>query len=135
MFTYTTRVNFYDADPAGILFFANVFKLAHSTYEDFMARAKFKVNYFTGDKYAIPIIHTGADYIEPIFPDSTIKIQLSVTEVKNSSFVLMYDLLNSKDEVLAKCKTVHVFIEKNKWKKVNIPAEVKKHLRKYLVRN
>ena len=134
MHSYSTRVNFYDADSAGILFFGNIFRIIHSAYEDFLNNGKFERNYFADDKYAIPIIHTGSDYINPIFPNSKIKVNLRVQEIKKSSFVVLYEVMNEKD-LLARCVTVHVFVEKRNWKKTNITPEVKKYLIKHLVKN
>jgi YbgC/YbaW family acyl-CoA thioester hydrolase len=133
MYTYLTRINFYDADGAGVLFFGNIFRIIHSAYEDFINKGNFKRNYFSDDKYIVPIIHTGADYIKPIFPNSNIKVELSIQEVKNSSFVLLYEIYDEKEELLARCTTVHVFVEKMKWNKTDIPAEVKKYLKEHLI--
>ena len=134
MYSYTTRVNFYDTDNAGILFFGNIFRIIHSAYEDFLNNGKLKRNYFADDKYAIPIIHTCSDYIKPIFPNTKIAVSLCVQEVRKSSFVILYEILNAK-ELLARCVTVHVFVEKKNWKKTNISPEVKKYLTKHLAKN
>jgi 1,4-dihydroxy-2-naphthoyl-CoA hydrolase len=135
MFTYLTRVNFYDADGAGVLFFGNIFRIIHSAYEDFIIKGNFTRNYFSDSKYAIPIIHTGADYIKPIFPNSNITIKLFLQEVKTSSFILLYEIYNEKEELLARCTTVHVFVEKIKWNKTDIPPEVKDYFNKHVIKN
>lgn len=135
MYTYSTRVNFYDADGAGILFFGNIFRIIHSAYEDFINKGNFSRNYFSDEQYAIPIIHTGADYIKPIFPNSNIVVKVSLQEVKTSSFIFLYEIYDEKDELLARCTTVHVFVEKMKWNKTNIPQEVRDHLNLHLIKN
>jgi 1,4-dihydroxy-2-naphthoyl-CoA hydrolase len=135
MYTYLTRINFYDADGAGVLFFGNIFRIIHSAYEDFINSGNFGRNYFSDDKYAIPIIHTGADYIKPIFPNSNITVKLFLREVKTSSFIFLYEIYNESEELLAKCTTVHVFVEKSNWNKTNIPQEVKEYLNNYLPEN
>ena len=50
MYSYTTRVNFFNADGAGVLFFGNIFRIIHSAYEEFMYDAGFKRNYFINNK-------------------------------------------------------------------------------------
>jgi 1,4-dihydroxy-2-naphthoyl-CoA hydrolase len=134
MYSNTYRVNFYDADGAGVLFFGNIFKIIHSAYEDFIYNGKFKRNYFADPKYIIPIIHTESDYLKPIFPNSNIIVNLSVQEIKKSSFILEYEVTDTKKELLAKCLTVHVFVEKKSWEKSNIPQEVRKYLDNFLVK-
>ncbi len=36
MFTYKTKISLHDTDAAGIIFFANQFKIVHDAYEDLL---------------------------------------------------------------------------------------------------
>jgi acyl-CoA thioesterase FadM len=61
-----------------------------------------------------------------------ITIELIVSQLKDSSFKLSYDCKNEKAELLAKVKTVHVFVDKKSWKKMEIDSEVLKGLEAHL---
>lgn len=128
MYSAELRVNFYDADPAGIMFFGNIFRLAHSAYEQMISEAEFERDYFFDDEYAIPIIHADVDFIKPVFPGTKIKVDIGTSAVKDYSFELQYFFRNEEGEITAKLKTVHVFITKSDWSKTKIPAEFLEYL-------
>jgi len=128
MFTVKRRINFYDCDPAGILFFAKLFEISHSVYEEMIDSFKFNMNYWNNEKFAVPIIKTNGEYLKPLKPGDEIKINLSVTLLKENSFQLTYEWVNSGGEIAATARTVHVFVDKREWKKVSIPDEINKKL-------
>ncbi len=132
MFTKLVSINFFDTDAAGVLFFGNLFRLAHSAYEEFMSEGNFEKNYFLDKEFAIPIVHTEANYLKPILPSTQLKVELTVEELKESSFALEYFFINGNQTILAKAKTVHVFVSKKEWKKTPIPADVKSYLMKHV---
>ena len=128
MFEDNVRINFFDVDPGGILFFGNYFRYAHATFEKMMESFDFQKDYFQDDFYAIPIVHTEADYISPVRFGEKIKIVIKLEAVKNSSFILNYEFLDNFNKRKAVLKTVHVMINKGKIEKVEIPAELKEKL-------
>jgi YbgC/YbaW family acyl-CoA thioester hydrolase len=123
MFNTKIRVNFYDCDPAGILFFANLFKFAHTAYEQMMESFKMSINFFDDDKYVLPILSAESKFIKPIKAGENIEISISVSILKKSSFELSYSFKN-EDELLAEVKTVHVCVDKREFSKIEIPAEL-----------
>jgi YbgC/YbaW family acyl-CoA thioester hydrolase len=128
MFTVKRKINFYDCDPAGILFYARLFEINHSVYEDMINSFKLKENYWSVDKYVVPIIKTDGAYFKPLRAGETVTINLSVTLLKENSFELTYEWRDNSGELAAKARTVHVFVDKNKWKKVPISEEINKGL-------
>lgn len=128
MFTGKRRINFYDCDPAGILFFAKLFEISHSVYEEMIDSFKLNLNYWNSEKFAVPIIKANGEYFRPINPGDEMKINLSVTLLKENSFQLTYEWLNSDGEMAASARTVHVFVDRSKWKKISIPEEIGKKL-------
>ncbi|MGE5410330.1 MAG: acyl-CoA thioesterase [Clostridiales bacterium] len=133
MFNTFVDIKFYDADPAGIMFFANAFKLAHSVYEQFVKSSPLSKDFFNNDSFVVPIMHSEADYFKPISPDLTLKASLEVSKLKESSFELTYVFCNneSREEYL-RVKTVHVFVHKSSWKKMLIPVDFKKYLNDHI---
>ncbi len=120
---FQRRVNFCDADPAGIMFFSRVFEFCHSAYEEWMSGLGLARDYFTDPEITVPLIHAEADYIKPIKPGETITIEILVEKIGGSSFTLNYIVYNSKNEKAAAVKTAHVFINKSSFTKCAVPEE------------
>lgn len=133
MFQYKRRINFYDCDPAGILFFGRIFQLCHEAYEAMIESFNLKDNYWMNENFVVPIIHSEAKYRKPLHAGEITEIEITVTNLKDSSFELTYVCKNNKDEVTNNVRTVHVFVNKETWKKTKIIGEVKEGLCKHLV--
>lgn len=132
MFSIYKKINFYDCDPAGILFFARVYELCHSCYEEMIDSFKLEEDYWSNDNYVVPIIHSEAKYRNPLTYGQTASIEVKVTSLKTSSFELQYECKNEKGELCTEVKTVHVLIDKNTWKKKPLTEEIKKGLMKHI---
>ena len=128
MFTVKKRINFYDCDPAGILFYAKLFEINHSVYEEMISSFNLKLNYWDNDKFAVPIIKTDGAYFKPLKAGETISISLTVTLKKENSFELTYEWTNKDGDLAAKARTVHVFVDKKNWVKIPIQADIVKGL-------
>lgn len=124
MFVYNLTINFHQADPAGILFFANIFTLAHDAYEALLQSFEMERNYFNDDEFVIPIVHSEADYYSVIKPGEELNIVVKAGLIKNSSFELIYEFVDSENKTRAKVKTVHVLVKKEDFKKTDLPVEL-----------
>jgi YbgC/YbaW family acyl-CoA thioester hydrolase len=131
MFNIKRKINFFDCDPAGILFYAKLFEINHSIYEDVIDSFNLKYDYWHSDVFVVPIIKTDGEYLKPVKARDHISINLSVTLLKENSFELTYEWFNSDGEIVAKARTVHVFLDKNSWKKIHIPEEIKTSLQSH----
>jgi len=125
MFEYTTRVNFYNCDPAGIMFFAEAFKFAHSAYEVFLTSQCTNKNYFNDNKIALPIIKTNAEYFKPLKAGDEIKITVSVTQLKEKSFELTYNIYNKNNDLCVIVETVHLCVDKSSFNKIELDSELR----------
>ncbi len=124
MYQTDVKVYFYDADPAGIIFYASIFKFAHYAYEDLMRHFGLERNYFFDDELILPIIHTQADYFSPIKVGEKLIISVTVSQLRDNSFELSYKFTDENEKIRASAKTVHVCVSKAGFKKVKIPAEL-----------
>ena len=109
-------INFFDCDPAGIIFYSRIFDFCHSAYEQMIAGFKLNENYWMNENYVVPIIHSESEYVKPIKYGDELTITAQVSQLKNSSFELTYTLKRDK-ELCCHAKTVHVFVDKKSWKK------------------
>ena len=129
MFKSEIKINFYDCDPAGILFYANLFKFAHKTYEALIESFKLSDGYFNNENFVVPIIHTEGNYFIPMKPGDKIEVSVNVSDMRNSSFELTYKFVDKDSNLCADVKTVHVFVDKKSFEKINIPAEILESLK------
>jgi acyl-CoA thioester hydrolase/1,4-dihydroxy-2-naphthoyl-CoA hydrolase len=124
---YTTykRIEFADADPAGILFFGNIFRIAHSAFEEYLVKSGNYNNYFNGQKCIFPLVHCESDFVNPVKPGETVNISCRCSRIGNSSFELEYEVLKENEDgsgiVIARVRTVHAAVLKDLFKKTSIP--------------
>ncbi len=133
MFQYKRRINFYDCDPAGILFYGRIFQLCHEAYEAMIESFNLKDNYWVNENFIVPIIHSEAKYRKPLHAGETVELEITVTNLKDSSFGLTYICKNNKGEVTNNVRTVHVFVNKSDWKKTKIIEDVRLGLNNILM--
>lgn len=128
MITIKKRINFYDCDPAGILFYGEIFSICHTAYEELVSTFNLENDYWQNDEFVVPIINSSADYLIPFKNGDSASVNVSVTDLRNSSFELSYKCFNQRNELCAKVKTVHVFVNKKSWKKKALLQEIKSGL-------
>jgi len=133
MFTTKTIINFFDCDPGGILFYANLFKKAHSAYEEMMNEFDLDRNYFFDDDYIIPIKNANAEFIKPMYVGQDVTIHLSVSQLRKSAFELECKFIDDAGNIAAIVKTIHVLVDKNSFLKTDIPEELKNNLALHLL--
>lgn len=132
MFITKRKINFYDCDPAGILFYAKIYEICHSVYEEIIQSFNLNENYWENDDYVVPIIRSEATYHKPFVYNSFATIDLIVENISSSAFKLAYNCKNEHGELCVEVKTTHVFVDKKSWKKKQIKDEVREGLIKYL---
>jgi YbgC/YbaW family acyl-CoA thioester hydrolase len=132
MFKYKEKINFFDCDPAGILFYARVYELCHSAYEAMIESFALEEDYWRNEDYIVPIISSQASYNKPIKYAEEITVEVRVSQLKNSSFELSYNCKNGKGENCVSVKTAHIFLDKKAWLKIELPGKIKESLEKHL---
>ncbi len=71
------------SDPAGILFFKNVFELAHQNLEQFISSSDFGWDaWFSNPEWAAPVIHCDAQYRSPILSGKELQVDLFLEQKK-----------------------------------------------------
>jgi 1,4-dihydroxy-2-naphthoyl-CoA hydrolase len=132
MFTARVKVYFYDADPAGIIFYASLFKYVHAAYEDFLRSLNTGRDYFFDREYILPIMHAEADYVQPIKVADELEIEVYVSLIKKSSFEISYKFFKDGNKLAALAKTVHVCVLKEKFIKIELPDDLHTKLSAHL---
>lgn len=131
MYTYKTKIRLHDTDAAGIIFFANQFKIIHDAYEDLLEKFGWsfqtmlkKTNYF------LPIVHAESDYKTPVLVGDKIVIAIKIGHIGKTSFSFEYTLKRGKT-LVGTAKTVHVTINQKSRQKVTLPPALRLALERY----
>ena len=129
MYKIESKTKLPDTDAAGILFFANYFKLAHEAYESFMDSIDFGLNYIINQSdILILIARAESDYKSSLRLSDEYELSISVEKLGKTSFVLAYEFTNGKGDLTAALKTVHVAISKESQKPVALPQSLRDRL-------
>lgn len=126
LFKKNVLVPFHMADPAGIMFFGNIFSLVHQTFEVWLAEASGGWgNWFNNPKWIAPIRRAEVDYLKPLRAGETFEVSFKLKETSESSFLLQIDFVkNGVTHVTL--HTRQVFCDRKTIQKIAIPAEAKK---------
>ena len=128
MYTFSTTVRIHHTDAAGILFFANLFIIAHECYESFLDPDVTFHSIFNELNLLMPIVHAEADYRKSLQVSDRINVKLRLENIGGSSFSLRYDILTEDGERAATVKTRHVVRNKNGSRPVSLPDKLRKKL-------
>jgi 1,4-dihydroxy-2-naphthoyl-CoA hydrolase len=128
MFETTLHIKLYDTDAAGIVFFANHFRLVHDAYEAFMKSIGCGLDHILIETdYILPVVHAEADYKRPIPVGAVIGVSMTAA-VRETSFVLSYKMKDEDGDLMATLETVHVAVDRNSGEKIPLPAKIKEGL-------
>jgi len=133
MFESKKIVAFFDADPAGIMFFGNLFRHIHAVYEEFLGCVHPEIDYFNHAELVFPIIHTEADYSVPFYLHEEMAVKISVSKLKTSSFEISYNIYGKNNKLKATAKTVHVCVQKVDMNKFKLPNELTDYLKRFAI--
>jgi len=132
MFTYKTEIHLHDTDAAGVIFFANQFKIIHDAYEALLEKFGWGFAFMLKKSpYFLPIVHAECDYKQRLFVGDKIALTVAVEHIGTTSFALIYTIKNSRKKLVGTGRTVHVTTHKKTGKKTPLPASLRRALEKY----
>ncbi|MEE9449768.1 MAG: acyl-CoA thioesterase [Ignavibacteriaceae bacterium] len=132
MITSKKKINFYHCDPAGILFYARLFEICHSVYEEIINSFELVENFWQNDDYVVPIVKCEAGFFKPVKPGEEVTVELFVSQLRKTSFELSYEIKNENNVSVASAKTVHVFVDRKIWKGKEIINSLRNGLNNHL---
>ena len=129
MFRYETKIRLYDTDAAGILFFANQFRLVEEAYEAFLEDNGILIKDFLNKSdFLVPIVHADSDFLSPLRPGDRISIEIDLIRLGKTSFTLGHTITKEKDTLCGKGSTVHVCVSSKDFTRITVPDNIKKIL-------
>jgi len=131
MFEYATTIRLHDTDAAGVLFFANLLKIAHDAYETFLESAGLSIGAaLQQGKLIIPIVHAEADFKLPLHTGDKVTVTVKPAEIGTHSYVLDYGFALQNGQCACTAKTVHVVVEKQSGQPLQIPQKLRQALKR-----
>ncbi|MBD3411154.1 MAG: hypothetical protein GF419_13235 [Ignavibacteriales bacterium] len=120
---------FAECDPAGVAFFSRAFEWCHAAYEALVSEAE--RDYFHDTELALPIVDARADYRLPLTRGETIVVKAATEEVGESSYKMIYEILDEEGRVATTARTVHVCVSKQERRAVSIPDDLRDLLNRH----
>ena len=133
-YQYHHTVRLHEIDAAGILFHGQIFTINHNAHEEVMATAGLPVEQIIDNHpFSIPVVHTEADYIQPIRLGEQLTLSVFIQQIGNRSFTLktMVDQVSKSGATKrrAEVTTVHVTIELVNGQAIPLPGPVRDALK------
>lgn len=130
VFSTQITVNFGDTDPAGLVYFPNIFHYCHIAMERFFEEVC-GVSYskLTGEKkLGFPTAKIDAEFATPLRYGDVIDIEITVPEIGNKSLTLSYIVKNREGVVCAEVSQVVVAMDLSRHASIAIPDSIRKSL-------
>lgn len=132
VFTTTKTITFRETDAAGIMFFGNIFSIAHDVFEEFICKAGYSYDdWFNQRDILIPIRQTEAQFLSPFFPGKTYSVEVKVASIGNTSFKMHYRFFRN-DRTHSEVFMVHALVNGKTKEKMQLPDIMKQRLAAYL---
>lgn len=125
-YAYTIRLS--DTDASGRIYFNEALRIAHESFEQFMADAGHPVaGMLDRSSIGLPVVHASADFREPLGLGDEVMVETSVASIGKTSISFAHDIKKGKS-VAVKIKITHVAVSNETGRAVKIPPALKRKL-------
>jgi 4-hydroxybenzoyl-CoA thioesterase len=128
-FSTRIKVRFGDADPAGLVYFVNLFHYYHVAMEEFFA-ARCGISYqelMADERLGFPTVNVQAEFFTPLVYGDEAEVEVYVSRVGESSATFEYSLRRVSDSVLcARAKNVQVAMNLDERRAVPVPDKYRR---------
>lgn len=115
------KVRYAETDQMGIVHHSNYYVYFEAAREDFIAGAGISYADMENRGIMMPLVETQCKYHEGAKYDDIIEIHTTIEELSPVKVSLQYETIRKRDgKVLAKGKTVQTFVDKEKFKIINL---------------
>ncbi|HEU4386262.1 MAG TPA: thioesterase family protein [Blastocatellia bacterium] len=126
---FETRLQTYwdDADPAGLVYFANFFRFAeYAETELFRSAGKERMKLYEECSIWMPRVETFAKFKKPIYAEQAVFVRLGTRFIGEKTVRMEFELLNEKNrERLAEGYIIAVCIDRASYKARPLPPAMR----------
>ncbi len=108
---YRGRLSLAAVDAAGVVFYPELFRLAHEAFERHLYDCGIDVAGLLRGGGAFPVVHAQADYRAPMSHGDEFIIRVAVAHRGETSLGFAMDFSAPDERPLARVETVHVWLE------------------------
>jgi 4-hydroxybenzoyl-CoA thioesterase len=125
---FSTRitVRFGDTDPAGLVYYPNIFHYFHIALEEFFA-ARCGISYqrlMADERIGFPTVNSEAEFFVPIVYGDEVDVEIFVSHTGNSSATFHYSARRMSDGTLcARARQIHVAMNLDTRRPLPIPEK------------
>jgi YbgC/YbaW family acyl-CoA thioester hydrolase len=127
---FSTRITvaFGDTDPAGFVYYPNLFHYCHIAFERFCTSREFPYPVLVNQlRIGFPTVNIESQFFVPLIYGDEVEIRIDVLEIGRSSITLSYSLQRSSDSVqCASATMVHVAMSLDTRRPVEIPEKFRR---------
>lgn len=132
-FTVTRDIRFSDSDPAGIVFYAEFFRMFNDLFEDWLVK-HLGIDFahqFQEEQRMFPLVHVEVDFKEARRMGQTMDLTLILTRLGRSS--IGYDIVCHDDGLeILHASFVTCVASKKTMETIEIPADIRTKMESYL---
>ena len=121
------RIYYYDTDCGGVVYYANYLKFLEEARTEYLEKRGASVPELKKQGILFVVARQEIDYKAPSFYGDILDIDTRVTNIGAAKLEFEYDIKNQKGQLIAKAKTILVFVDEDLKPKV-IPEGIKKKL-------
>jgi len=108
MISYSTRIYYDDTDAGGVVYYANYLKLCERAKQEFFLKNGIDLFKLHNEGILLVVSSVNAYYKKPIYLGDWVDVDVEITQVKNASLTLKFNLLvgsqiKSEIEILSVC--------------------------------
>jgi 1,4-dihydroxy-2-naphthoyl-CoA hydrolase len=131
VYNHPFHAKLYDIDAAGVMFFAGYFRVAHDAFEGFMEQLGFGLPDLLRQGRQLPLVHTTADFLQPIRHGDALVIDLHIGRIGDTSFTVDYVFRTARGMQAARLQTRHVLLNPENRQPLALPQPLRQALLPY----
>lgn len=132
-FTVTREIRFSDSDPAGIVFYAEFFRMFNDLFEDWLVK-RLNIDFahqFSTEQRMFPLVHVEVDFKEARRMGQKMDMSLILKCLGRSS--ISYDIVCHDDGLeILRGQFVTCVASKKTMETIEIPADIRASMEEYL---
>ena len=133
LFTISRDIRFSDSDPAGIVFYAEFFRMFNDLFEDWLVK-RLGIDFahqFHNEQRMFPLVHVEVDFKESRRMGQTLDLSLVLTKLGRSS--ICYDIVGHDGDLeILRGSFVTCVASKKSMSTIEIPAEFRARMEEYM---